>query len=219
VADPAGADTIRAEAVLRSVLEIVTRNRGGRVIYTVQGTRAALLHTWPGTADHDAEWRLAEAIVERVSAGGPDGERVTCGIGTPRDGIDSAWESLRDSEIAARACVRVPRVGPIARYDGLGAYAVLMRLPDATLTADILPPSLRVLLAHDPNGTLTETLAAYLDHAGNSPRTAEALHIHRTSLYYRLGRIREMTGADLDDGATRLALQLGLAVLPLLGER
>ena len=219
VADPAGADTIRAEAVLRSVLEIVTRNRGGRVIYTVQGTRAALLHTWPGTADHDAEWRLAEAIVERVSAGGPDGERVTCGIGTPRDGIDSAWESLRDSEIAARACVRVPRVGPIARYDGLGAYAVLMRLPDATLTAEILPPSLRVLLAHDPNGTLTETLAAYLDHAGNSPRTAEALHIHRTSLYYRLGRIREMTGADLDDGATRLALQLGLAVLPLLGER
>jgi hypothetical protein len=216
---PAGADTIRVEAVLRSILEIVTRNRGGRLIYTVQGTRAALLHTWPGTADHDAERRLAETVVERMSAVSPVDERVICGIGPPRDDLDCAWESLHDSEIAALAGTRVPRVGPVARYDRLGAYAVLMRLPDAELTVGILPPSLRALLTHDPNGTLTETLGAYLDHAGNSPRTAEALHIHRTSLYYRLSRIRELTGADLDDGVTRLALQLGLAVLPMLGER
>ncbi len=33
--------------------------------------------------------------------------------------------------------------------------------------------------------------------------------MHRTTLHYRLDRVRELTGADLDDGATRLRLHLG----------
>ncbi len=110
----------------------------------------------------------------------------------------------------------MPAVGEISRYDELGAYAVFMRLPEAALTPDILPAALpRSSGCRHPLAPV-ETLAAYLDHAGNSPRTAAAPHIHRTSLYYRLGRVREITGADLDDGATRLALQVGLAILPLL---
>jgi DNA-binding PucR family transcriptional regulator len=36
------------------------------------------------------------------------------------------------------------------------------------------------------------------------------MHIHRTTLYYRLDRIREITGLDIDDGDVRLHLHLGL---------
>jgi len=104
----------------------------------------------------------------------------------------------------------------VVRHDDLGPYAVLMQLPESALDVDALPGPLRSLLAADPSRTLTTTLLTYLDHAGNSPRTAEALHIHRTSLYYRLGRIREITGADLDDGRTRLTLHIGLSLLPMM---
>ncbi|MGW3078742.1 helix-turn-helix domain-containing protein, partial [Kitasatospora sp. NPDC001132] len=38
----------------------------------------------------------------------------------------------------------------------------------------------------------------------------------RTSLYYRLRRIQEITGLDLDDGAHRLVLHMGLQLLDLL---
>lgn len=210
------ADPIRIEAILRSVLEIVTRTRGGRVAFSVRGSEATLLQTWAADLDGEVERRLADAILERVSIVTGGDTRVVCGLGTRRADLGAAWESLRDSEVAVCAGARVPRMGDVVRYADLGAYAVLMRLPDAALTSDILPSQLRVLLDNDANGTLVETLAVYLDHAGNSPRTAEALHIHRTSLYYRLGRIREITGADLDDGPTRLALQVGLAVLPLI---
>ncbi|MFD0853362.1 helix-turn-helix domain-containing protein, partial [Actinomadura adrarensis] len=61
-----------------------------------------------------------------------------------------------------------------------------------------------------------ETLAAFLDHAGSSPATAAALHIHRTSLYYRLRQIEEITGLDLGNGEDRLTLHLGLRLLSLL---
>ena len=62
------------------------------------------------------------------------------------------------------------------------------------------------------HGDLVKTLAAYLHHAGNSTRTANALYLHRNSLRYRLARIQALTGLDPDDPDARLALQVALLV-------
>ena len=40
----------------------------------------------------------------------------------------------------------------------------------------------------------------FLDCAGQASRTAQALGIHRQTLYYRLSRVEKLTGLDLDDG-------------------
>jgi DNA-binding PucR family transcriptional regulator len=64
---------------------------------------------------------------------------------------------------------------------------------------------------------LVRTLEAYLRHAGSAPAAADELHIHRTTLHYRLDRIRAITGSEPDDGETRLLLHLGLGVARLLG--
>ena len=45
--------------------------------------------------------------------------------------------------------------------------------------------------------------------------TAEALNLHRATLYYRLQRIEEITGARLKVGEDRLALHLGLRLARL----
>lgn len=41
-----------------------------------------------------------------------------------------------------------------------------------------------------------ETLTAFISHNGNPAETARALMIHRNTLYYRLGRIKELTGKN-----------------------
>ncbi|MFD6171591.1 PucR family transcriptional regulator [Streptomyces coeruleorubidus] len=66
------------------------------------------------------------------------------------------------------------------------------------------------------HGRLRDTLRCFLDNAGSIPRTADALRLHRTSLYYRPRQIREITGLDLDNGADRLVLHMGLRVEELL---
>ncbi len=71
-------------------------------------------------------------------------------------------------------------------------------------------------MARDSHGRLWETLTSYLDHAGSSPATAAALHIYRTSLYYRLHQIQDITGLDLDKGNDRLFLHLGIRLAGLL---
>ena len=57
---------------------------------------------------------------------------------------------------------------------------------------------------------LTATAGVWLDCAGSPQRAAAELRIHRQTLYYRLGRIAELTGLDLADGADRLLLHLGV---------
>ena len=42
------------------------------------------------------------------------------------------------------------------------------------------------------------------------------MHLHRNSLIYRLRRIAEVAGVNLDDAEDRFNLQLALKLMPLL---
>jgi DNA-binding PucR family transcriptional regulator len=58
--------------------------------------------------------------------------------------------------------------------------------------------------------SIVDELAEFFDHAGNMQRTADALRIHRATLYQRLKRVEQLTGCSLDHGDDRLTLHLGL---------
>lgn len=158
--------------------------------------------------------RLAEAA--HASA-----EPVHIGVGAPRGRLADAAEAHREALIAVEAALRSPkRYGGAAAWDALGADRLLARLPLDRMNRDDLPPVVRALLTGRTGGTagtvLAGTLAAYLDHACDAQATARDLMIHRSTLYYRLGRVRELTGADLADGPTRLELHAGLRTAHLL---
>ena len=63
---------------------------------------------------------------------------------------------------------------------------------------------------------LVATLDAWLRHGGALAPTADALGIHRNTLAYRLHRVSEVTGYELDDPQTRFTLQLALDLRTLL---
>jgi hypothetical protein len=115
---------------------------------------------------------------------------------------------LAESYAAARFAALVAAatdLGPVARWEDLGAYRMLRDVPAAD-------PVLEVL-ADTPD--LQETLEVYLDQAGNVAKAAAALHIHRQTLYYRLSRIEALTGCDLGDGRARLLLHMSVKLARL----
>jgi hypothetical protein len=57
---------------------------------------------------------------------------------------------------------------------------------------------------------LRETLMSWLRHRGSVPAVAAELHVHRQTVRYRLGRLRELFGVDLDDPERRLEIELAL---------
>ncbi len=111
----------------------------------------------------------------------------------------------------ARAVLRVLRAGgTLARpsWDALGGWHLIVNAPDDLAVAD-LHPGATALVALD-RGDLLLTARALLDAGGDVMRTAQRLHIHRTTLYYRIERIEAVTGVNLRTGADRDDLQLAL---------
>ena len=58
-----------------------------------------------------------------------------------------------------------------------------------------------------------DTLVNYLQNACNTQRSARMLSLHKNTLLYRLGRIREILGCDLSSGEDQFMLQLSYRVL------
>lgn len=80
----------------------------------------------------------------------------------------------------------------------------------------VVPPGVRSLTDTQSNDALVTTAQVFLDEAGDVGATTQRLHIHRTTLYYRLGRIESVTGYSLKSGSDRLSLAVGLRTVAFL---
>ena len=102
---------------------------------------------------------------------------------------------------------------PVAAWADLGVERFLTSLPAEELAAAVDP---RVRRLVDASPELVPTVERYLAAAGAIAPVAEALHIHRTTLYHRL-EVAGRSGLDLRRGADRTVVDVGLRALRLLG--
>lgn len=145
---------------------------------------------------------------------------VRAGGGGPHLRLAEMRDSRREARIAVRATTHDPqRYGLATAWADLGLDRILLQLPLERFTHDDLPPAIATLVGESSGPDLAETLEAYLDNGADAQRTAQHLHIHRSTLYYRLDRIRLLTDADLADGQVRRELHTGLRVATLAGLR
>jgi len=130
----------------------------------------------------------------------------------------TAPSTLHIASHEAGLALRIARAKPSAdasvAWSALSADRLVAQLPPSAL-ADI-PDALAGLLQEEP--VLVETLAAFLERAGNVQTTAAALSLHRSGLYYRLRRIEDLTGLDLDRGDDRLLAHLSIRTTRLSQE-
>ncbi len=87
---------------------------------------------------------------------------------------------------------------------------------DAPLLAALQQQLLAPLAAAPPGSrdALRETLTSWLRHMGDRNAVAADLHVHPQTVRYRMGRLRELFGEELDQPDRRLALTLALAWNP-----
>ncbi|GGJ59206.1 transcriptional regulator [Streptomyces lacrimifluminis] len=130
---------------------------------------------------------------------------VAAGVGAPRTGLAGLGAGWQEASAAARAALAEPHLGPVAEWGAIGPYRLLTALPPDTAQ----DPAVRTLLS-PAHQELARTAEIYLDRAGQAGRTAAELGIHRQTLYYRLSRVEQLTGLDLDDGEDRLLLHMAL---------
>lgn len=145
-----------------------------------------------------------------AAAGGAAG--VTAGVSDPvraLTGLPAAWQQ---ATAAARAAAAGPRLGPVAQWSAIGPYRML-----ASVAEEALDDPVARALRGPANPELARTAEVFLDCAGQAGRAAAALGIHRQTLYYRLSRVEQLTGLDLDEGEDRLLLHMALKAARLHG--
>ncbi|MFJ4370706.1 PucR family transcriptional regulator [Streptomyces chartreusis] len=146
---------------------------------------------------------LKEAPAARPPRRG--GVQVAAGLGEPRTGLAELGTVWQEASAAARAALAEPRLGPVAEWSLIGPYRLLTSLSPQTVHDSVVAP-----LLSPAQQELARTAEVYLDCAGQAGRTAAELGIHRQTLYYRLSRVEQLTGLDLDDGEDRLLLHMAL---------
>ena len=106
-------------------------------------------------------------------------------------------------------------------FGDLGIRRLLFPLRDSPELRAFYAEYLGALESYDErHGTeLIRTLEGFFTHHGNHVRAAEALHLHRNTLLYRLARLQAISGLDLDDAEVRLAAQVALRLRPLAAAR
>lgn len=156
----------------------------------------------------------------RMRIQGPLGPRrpITVGIGSDTASLDQAWKSFEQALDAVRAANVFPHLGDVVAWNQLGGYALVARLASVGLTRDDAPAAVARLVEGDPSGRLLATVEVYLDEAANPQRTASILHIHRTTLHYRLRRAEEIAGISFDNGQDRFTMHIGIKLARFTGE-
>jgi DNA-binding PucR family transcriptional regulator len=142
--------------------------------------------------------------------------KITVGVGSLAVGP----AELRLAEQEARQSLEVADAMGIRNVDvdlqSLGSYSLLTALgpAEADAFADrYLGPVRRYDAKHGSD--LAETVTAYVDTGGSIAATAERLHIHASTLKYRLKRVQELTGMSLAHPEHRLSFALACRIVRL----
>ncbi len=140
---------------------------------------------------------------------------VRAGVG-PLTALNDVHRSFERAQLAWRATWLAPEDHDlVATWDGVGLDGTLARMPVEDFTLEDLPPATRDLLKEVNSPDLLSTLEAYLNAGGDAQQTARALRIHRSTLYYRLDKLRPLLPGDLSDGVLRRDLHTGLRMARL----
>ncbi|MDQ6644912.1 MAG: helix-turn-helix domain-containing protein [Chloroflexota bacterium] len=140
------------------------------------------------------------------------------GIGRAARKLQGIPQSYREAQQALEIGRQLFGENKIHPFAHLGIYRLLFLLKGQSELNDFYQETLGPLLNADTrgDGSLITTLEGYFRCNGNLSKTARAMHLHRNSLLYRLGRIEEILGRSLDDPELRLSLQIALKIRHLL---
>jgi DNA-binding PucR family transcriptional regulator len=154
----------------------------------------------------ECDWEgLRAAVLAQLSAG-----RCRIGVGGSCDHPSDLPRSYREAQLALRIQRSSGGSDQATVFDQLGIYRILADVREEEGVDRFVREWLGTLLDYDESrgGDLVATIGRYLECRGNYDATAAALGVHRSTLKYRLHRIREISGHDLADPDTCFNLQL-----------
>jgi hypothetical protein len=142
------------------------------------------------------------------------GRQLAIGTAGAAPALEAVHADLASARYAAEVAAAVAAFDRAADWDELGSYAVFEHLPRDQAAPERICRGISAVLT-ERTGMYEATIRAYLDCGANAQQAAAVLHIHRTTLYWRLARVSELLAVDLSRGDDRLKVHLALKLAEL----
>jgi hypothetical protein len=152
-----------------------------------------------------------QQIVSYIHSVHPD---IICnvGIGMSVSEIHQLKLSYEQSAECITYSIKQKYNQQVLLYEQLGLYQLFFDIKDTKKYEGFVNLQIGKLEAYDTENSteLLKTLYLYLQNNNSILRTAEIMFTHRNTIKYRLSRIQEILGCNLDDSSTCLNLHVAL---------
>jgi sugar diacid utilization regulator len=163
---------------------------------------------------------LAKGVQRYVKGLLPD-LTVSVGIGGFKQDPVQLPEAYSEAGVALEIGHRIHGPSSVSTFGKTGTYKLLFRVlqENPEELEAFYGETLEPVVHYDSRyGTeLVQTLITYLGNDASTVRTAGDLFAHRHTIRYRLDRVSELTGLDVDKSEDRERLTLGIKAMQLLG--
>jgi len=168
-----------------------------------------------GTDPHAAMAEWWEALYRQISA--PD-RAVLAVAGPVCSSLQQLSTAFPEVDTVAGMLGRMGLDAGLVYSEQLGVYHLLLQVPDASVLSDFADKILEDLEVYDAEraSDLIATVRSFFQHNRKLGLTAKSLHLHPHSVKYRLQRVADLTGGDVDDASFWLNLEVALKVRDLL---
>jgi sugar diacid utilization regulator len=163
---------------------------------------------------------LAKGVQRYVKGLLPD-LTVSVGIGGYKEDPAQFPEAYSEATVALEIGHRIHGPSSVSTFGTTGTYKLLFRVlqenPEEleAFYGETLEPVVRYDSRYGTE--LVQTLITYLGNDASTVRTAGDLYAHRHTIRYRLDRVGELAGLDVDKSEDRERLTLGIKAMQLLG--
>lgn len=200
---------------LRRISAPVRQTRPKSLLHARSDAVMTLIPSGPEPSEQGHVRSLAAAMAAAVHEWGP-GFSVSVAYSSPVAAPQGLQSAHREVLGVLATLARFGRRGQVVGVSEIGLTGLLAGVTNERLN-EFATLHLRPLAEHDRlrKGKLLETLRTYLE-AGEQLAAAQRLGVHPNTLRYRLDRIREISGANLEEPETRLNLSVALRVQALL---
>lgn len=204
-----------------SIIERISRTHKGRVQFAQKSDRLIILF---GQSKELSEDRVKEAVMkfagEILHSAELEGmkELLSVGVGRQYKQLELLYKSKSEANRALANHRLCGEKGRPIHYDALGIYKLLSFEELEPELKSFFKEMLEPLATYDreKDTNLLETLKLYFDCGSNLKRVSEEMYTHYNTIIYRMQRIREISGLDLEDPSTRLNVQIALKIMDLI---
>lgn len=202
------------------IINRIIKSYKNNIIYVERGDRIILLYgnvkSYNATNIKEDTLNLckkiyAEALKKITSM------EIIVGIGRSYLDMSELYKSQEQAKLIVEHLSK-STTESIIHYDDLGIYRILAHDGLKGELIDFCQDTIMPLIEYDKvyNSELVKTLKQYFKFNGNMKKISENMYMHYNTIVYRVNKMKEITGIDIEKSDNRLNLQIALKILDII---